>query len=282
MTIKAKILSLVAAFAVLAIAITGLALKTMADYDRIIADYDHASENAFRGERLNRYLTTAAMEGRAVYAAKTPEAIRAAADQVDVRANLLTAFITDWAKELKPGELPEFTKVEPYVLDFATDGHTVARLARNEGLDSARAFGNHDIFRVHRENTQADIDAMVARINAQQARSHDAMDRFRSERQTQFLVMASIGILLLVLGSLWIVIDSITNPLDRVRQSMIRISKGEYDTALPTSEQSDAMGTEIGELWRALGVLKAHAIEAERLSDEKLKEEQALRELVLD
>ncbi|ESQ93792.1 hypothetical protein [Asticcacaulis benevestitus] len=33
---------------------------------------------------------------------------------------------------------------------------------------------------------------------------------------------------------------------------------------------------------RALGVLKAHAVEVDRLSQEKLKQEQSLRELVLD
>jgi methyl-accepting chemotaxis protein len=282
MTIKAKILSLVAAFTLLAIAITALGLKTMSDYDRIIAAYNHASENAFRGERLNRYLTAAVVDFRGIYMSKNQTEALNAADRVDASTAALATFLGNWRKQLHPGELPEFVQVNTMVLRLVDGGHMISNLTRTKSLAAADAWGNRDSNLVLREQMQAAIVAMVDRIESDQVRSRAALERFKSERQTQFLIMASTGILLLVLGSLWIVIDSIANPLDRVRQSMIRISKGEYDTDLPTTEQSDAMGTEIGELWRALGVLKAHAIEAERLLEEKLKEEQTLRELVLD
>ena len=72
MTIKAKILCLVGAFALLAMVITGLGLNTMTDYNRVIEDYRHASDNAMRGERLNRYMMQAALDGHGIYSADSP------------------------------------------------------------------------------------------------------------------------------------------------------------------------------------------------------------------
>ncbi len=282
MTIKAKILSLVVAFAMLAAAITGLGLKTMADYDKIIADYNHASENAFRGERLNRMVTTLALEFRGIYMSKNEIEARAAADRVDSRADQLASFLTGWRQQLKPGELPEFVSVDSKIQRLIMGGHKVAEVTRSQSLKVADAFGNQQKHVVFREEMQASLDTMVERIGAEQTRSRDALEQFKSERQTQFVIIAVGGILFLLAGSVWIVFGSIAAPINRVRQSIINISEGAYDTPIPTGEQTKAMGSEIGDLWRALGILKAHAIEVDRLSQEKLKEEQSLRELVLD
>ena len=282
MTIKAKILSLVAAFALLAAAITGLGLKTMADYNRIIADYNHASENAFRGERLNRLVTTLALEFRGIYMSKNEIEARAAADRVDSRADQLASFLTGWRQQLKPGELPEFASADSKIQRLIMGGHKVAEVTRSQSLKAADAFGNQQKHVVFREEMQASLDTMVERIGAEQTRSRDALEQFKNERQNQFLIIAVGGILFLLAGSVWIVFGSIAAPINRVRQSIINISEGAYDTPIPTGEQTKAMGSEIGDLWRALGILKAHAIEVDRLSQEKLKEEQSLRELVLD
>jgi methyl-accepting chemotaxis protein len=282
MTIKAKILSLVAAFALLAAAITGLGLKTMADYDTIISDYNHASENAFRGERLNRYLTAAVVDFRGIYMSKTQDEALLAADRVDVSTQALETFLGDWRKSLKPNELPEFAAVDIMVGRLIGGGRIISNLTRTQSLQAADAWGNKERNLTYRLQMQAAIGAMVERIEADQMKSRAALEQFKSERQNQFLMIAIIGILMVLAGSVWIIVSSIAAPLSRVRQSIINISEGAYDTPIPTGEQTKAMGSEIGELWRALGVLKAHAVEVDRLSQEKLKEEQSLRELVLD
>ena len=278
MTIKTKILSLVAAFALLALAITGLSLKTMDDYNHSIDSYRQASDNAFRGERLNRYLTAAALAGRTLYMSKNAAEASKDAEQIDTIANKLTALVDDWDNHIKPGELPEFEAVHNQVLNFVADGHVLARITREKGLAAADDFGNHPQYRASRESMQSNIDAMVVRIENDQARSRAALQKFESERQTQFMIIAVTGILVLAAGSFWIAIDSITTPLSRVRQSMIKISEGAYDTPIPTEHAS----TEISELWGALAILKARAVEAEKLSEERLKDEQKLRELILD
>ncbi len=277
MTIKAKILCLVAAFALLASAITGLSLSTMRDYKRAIDEYRHASQNAFNGERLNRYLSATALEMRGIYMAQTEADGLVAAGRTDASADRLTVFVNQWHGQIRPGELPQYAGVEAKVLNLAGGAHFIARYTREHGRMAADTVGNIARHRLFREKMQADIDDMVREIEAQQALSAAELNHFAAQRQIQFLLIATAGILVLLGGSLWIAFGSIANPLNEVRRSMVSVSEGDYNTPIPAGRTG-----EIGELWGALDILKARAIEAERLTKEKLAEEHKLRELVLD
>ena len=252
MTIRAKILSLVAAFALLMIAITALGIKTMADYDRIIADYNHAADNAFRGERLNSYLSAGALEMRGLYLAQNETEARFQADLIEQRVTRLEAFLTDWQKKLAPGELPELVQVRHDCQMVILGGHYMAQVVRAHGLAAAGAYADTNRYRLAREAMQLRIDDMVTRIATTQARSQQALERFKSERLTQFLIMAAGGVLLLLLGSMWVVIDLLANP-PAYRQT-VRPSDNAPDAALPEFEALDGR---VGELWRVLGVLKS-------------------------
>ena len=278
MTIKAKIFGLVGAFAVLAMAITGLGLQTMSDYNRIIDHYRRASDNMVYAERLNRYMEQAALDGHGIYTADSERVAQWAAYRVDATADKLKAFVDDWNARLLPGELPDFPAVRDYVLGMARDGHALAKLERDQGFAAASAYGSRPQNRASRENMQARIDAMVAGITTREADSRIALTRFEKVRATQFLIVAGVGILLLLAASLWIAIRSIAAPLGEVRRSMVRISEGQYETPIPEGHKDG----EIAELWGALDILKTHAIEAERLSREQLEAEHRTRELVLD
>ncbi len=278
MTIKAKILCLVGAFALLAAAITGLGLQTMSDYNRIIETYRHASDNAFRAERLNRYVTAAALEMRGIYMSHTPADALAAADKAEHQGAVLKAFLDDWKHQIKPGDLPQFDAVYKNAGDMASGGRFIAQYTRLHGAAAADAIGNTPQHLVFRERMQADIAAMVTRINADQATSQAALTQFEQVRAGQFLAIACVGILLLLAASLWIAIRSIAEPLGEVRRSMVKISEGQYQTPIPDGHKDG----EIAELWGALDILKTHAIEAEKLSRERLEAEHRTRELVLD
>lgn len=275
MTIKAKILCLVAAFALLAVVITALSLKTMSDYHRIIADYRQNAENAFRGERLNRLVAASVIEIRGVYLAQSREDELVQADRVVERVTTLENFLNAWKPNA--GELPELAQVKEKSELLTKGGRYVANVTRERGRVVAQSMADKPEYRVAREALQGQIDIMVSGLDVKLAASQAELKRFEDKRQFQFLMTAASGILLLLGGSLWIAIDSIATPLARVRESMVRISEGAYDTEIP----GQARG-EIGELWTALGILKDRAAEAERLSRQRLEEEHRLRELVLD
>ncbi len=264
MTIRAKILSLVAAFAMLAMAITGLGIKTMADYDRIIADYNHTADNAFRGERLNGYLSAGALEMRGLYLARNEAEARFQANLIDNRVSRLEAFLNDWQKTLTPGELPELVQVRRDCQVVIIGGRYMAHVVRENGLAAAGAYADTNKYRLARESMQVRIDNMVARISAAQAQSHRALERFKSERLTQFLIMAAGGVLLLLLGSMWVVIDLLA------AQPRHAPLPARPETEAADSEAFSKLDGEIGELWRVLGLLKSGTGKAAPLPSKNL------------
>jgi methyl-accepting chemotaxis protein len=253
MTIRTKILSLVAAFALLAMAITALGIKTMVDYDRIIADYNHAADNAFRGERLNRYLSTGALEMRGLYLARDETEARFQADLIEARVTRLEAFLNDWQKTLAPGELPELGPVRRDCQNIIQGGRYMAQTVRTQGRAAVGTYADTYKYRLSREAMQARIDDMVTRIAEAQLRSQQAMERFKSERLTQFLIMAAGGVLLLLLGSMWVVIELLAAAPVYKRQTLPP-PESVPETVMPEFEVLDGR---IGELWRVLGVLKS-------------------------
>ncbi|WP_443750453.1 hypothetical protein [Asticcacaulis solisilvae] len=278
MTIKAKILVLVAAFAVMASAITGLSLLTIGDYNRLIDEYQSASADAFRGEQLNRYVLDIAVETRGLYLSGSDDIARQRADRVDASVDRMAAFLGHWRAIRTPGSLPELDLVDANMQKIITGVHTTARLARTQSLKAADGFGNHIQYSSDREVMQGRIDAMVARLTARAEAAQQRLDRLEQERQSQFLLMAGSGILIMLGGSLWIAVFAIGRPLMAVRNAIVSVADGAYDTPIPPHTEDDA----IGRVWTALDILKDRAAEAERLTQEKLAEEHRLRELILD
>jgi methyl-accepting chemotaxis protein len=278
MTIKAKILVLVAAFAVMASAITGLSLATMSAYNRTIDAYRHDSELAFHAERLNRDMTELAVEMRGIYMARDENHALLAADQVDDSASRLQGQLDLISRMLKPGELPQFIAVRKKVAGLAGGGHFIAAYVRQHGRDAANTIGNTDAHREFREHLQSEVDFLVADLSSRLVQSQAALTRFEATRQLQFLLIAGSGILIMLCASLWVAVVSISRPLTAVRNAIVSVSQGAYDTPIPPHSDDDA----IGRVWTALDILKDRAAEAERLTREKLAQEQQLRELMLD
>ncbi|HTM81797.1 methyl-accepting chemotaxis protein [Asticcacaulis sp.] len=278
MTIKLRILALVAGFAIMAAAITGLGLVTINDYNRMLQTADKAQDNAYRGEHLNRLVTAAVMESRGVYMSKDTTEASKYADGVDKQLDSIAGLMTEWKAGLKPGELPEFAAVETKAGEFITLRRELARLGREATPADASALGNNDTNRENRKAFQASIDAMVKTIKGNLETSKSDMAKYQHTRVWQFLLMAATGTLLLIGASLWVAIKSISRPLHHVTESVMRISEGAYDTAVPEAKGKD----EISSLWRSIRTLRDRAAEGETLKAHQQEEEMRIAENMRD
>ena len=275
MTIKAKILALVAAFALMAAAISALGLATISDYDRVITDYSRANDEAFRAEHLSRVLSESVIRIRNIYAS-TP------GPQLDQRsrgleANLADtqAVLADWKAHLQPGEVPQFNQVQrdtQRVIGFA---RAMIVIARTEGPAAAQKKGFTDAAVNWREGFQDRLDAMVADFHHRLLVKQAQLKAYQTRRVTEFLAIAATGTLLLLLASLWVAIRSIANPIKTITGSIIRISEGAYDTVIPETATDPGKTDEISRLWAAIAILKDRSVELKRINDAKL-------ELILD
>ncbi|HVZ29671.1 MAG TPA: HAMP domain-containing protein [Asticcacaulis sp.] len=267
MTIKAKILSLVAAFVFMVFAITVLAFFTMRHYDRVIADYARASDNAFKGEHLNLLLSQETIDIRNIYTAKTPEELTLRTTALNRHASEIQTLLTDWKAQLRPNEIPQFKRVEADSRTMIKALSWVANVARTQSPKAAETIGITDKNIAWREAFQGRVDVMVSGIQDQLKARAAKVQAYQTTRKLIYILFAGGGTLLLLIASLWIAIKSIANPLKEVTGSIIRISEGAYDTPIPAVTGQD----EISRLWAALAILKAHAIEAKRLNDQKLE-----------
>jgi methyl-accepting chemotaxis protein len=267
MTIKAKILSLVAAFVFMVFAITVLAFFTMKHYDSVIADYSHASDNAFKGEHLNFLLSQETIDIRNVYIADTPEVLDQRVAALTGHANDIKALLSDWKAQLRPGEVPQFKSVDADSRMMIAMLGKVADAARTQSPKAAAAMGTTDKTIAWREAFQRRVDSMVAGIQSQLKTRAAKVQAYQQTRKLMYVLVAGGGTLVLLLASLWVAIKSIADPLKKVTGSIIRISEGAYDTPIPAVTGED----EISRLWAALAILKAHAVEAKRLNEQKLE-----------
>ncbi|MEI9905986.1 MAG: hypothetical protein WDN06_20335 [Asticcacaulis sp.] len=133
MTIKAKILGLVATFAIVAAAICGLGLITMQDYHRAISDYTRASDDAFDGERLNLLVADSIIEMRNIYISKSPDEIDRHAAALTSRIDATSELMTTWRARLQPGEMPYFEDMDKGAKSVGAFGHKVIAIAPKPG-----------------------------------------------------------------------------------------------------------------------------------------------------
>ena len=261
MTIRARILALVAAFAVMASAITALGLFTISDYNAMIGRFHRAYENAYRGERLNRLVTAAVMESRGVYMAPDTTKAKVFADGIDKQLDDMQTLLKDWRGDLKPGDLTQFAAVDDKAREFITFRRETARLGREVSPQAASEQGNNDANRKIRKEFQTDIDAMVAVVRANLTTTEAEVEHFSRTRAIMFLAAAGIGVVMLLSGSLWVAIRQVSRPLQKVSDTVMRLSEGDLNAPIPEARGRD----EINRLWTAIGVLRAGAQEAERL-----------------
>ncbi len=270
MTIKARILILVAAFAVMAATISALGLKTMADCNQVIDDYTRTSTDAFRAQRLNTLIADTTIEMRNVYISHTPQDLDRVTAAMNARIDETTALMNDWKAQVKPGEVPYFDMMVMGTKSVGAYGRKVLQIARTQGIPAAEQFGINPTSIAGREHFQAVLDKVADDFQAKLVQSQARMKTYRAARFSEFLIVAGSGTLFLLLASLWIAIRTIANPIKTITGSIIRISEGAYDTAIPDNNTKTARD-EISRLWAAIGILRDRSAELKRINDAKLE-----------
>ncbi len=280
MSIRARFLALVGCFAVTALVVTMLGLMTISDYNRMMKDYDHAYENAWRGERLNHLVSNVVMETRGLYIARNDTEMQGFVSGLDHNLDAMQTLLTQWRGSLGPQEARHLLPIEAEAKTFITLRREVARLASTGKVEDAHTLSTNN--RTDRIAFQNKVDGIVTQTLIELSAAKARAAGYNERRAGDFLLTCLIGVSVMVALSLWVVSRFVTAPLRALATAIIGTSKGDYDMPLDTGEGKD----EVSSVWRALSVLKQRAIEAERLAaaerEAEHQRELKLRELVLD
>ena len=280
MSIRARIWALVGCFALMAATVTGLGLMTIGDYNRMMKQYDHAYDNAWRGERLNHLISNVVMETRGLYIARNSQELNGFVRSLNRNLDEMQAFLNEWDTQATAQEKPSLQAVEGEASTFIALRRQVAALAGENKLVAAQSLSTSN--RADRIAFQAHVEALVSSTRADLDIAKAGAANYSHHRAGDFLLTALVGILVIFALSYWIVAHFITSPLKAIATAIIKTSKGEYDLPMAETKGED----EVSSVWRALAVLKERAQEAERLAaaraEAEHEKEQKLREILLD
>ena len=284
MSIRARLLALMGGFAAMALIITALGLSTINDYNRMMRDYDHAYQNAWRGERLNRLMSNVVMETRGLYIARDDAELKRFVASLHSNLDNIETLLAEWKTDLTSEDAGRLAAIENETKTFISIRRGMAESAAHG--DVAAALNMSNTTRSSRIAFQQKIDDVVQQTIRELAVAKAEASRYNEKRASDFLVTCLIGITLMLGMSLWIVAHFITVPLRNLASAIIKTSRGDYSISLASQGQTSSAKDEVANVWQALAVLKERAVEAERLANaQREAERQAelkLRELVLD
>ncbi len=279
MSIRTRLMGLMAGFAAMALAIAALGLMTLADYQTMMGDNNRAWENTWRGERLNHLVSNVVMESRGMFSADTPADVPMFAAKVTSNLDAIEALLRDW-KATGPVEGRLVAEITPDMTRFIALRRQTAALAIAGHVNEAHALGLSN--RADRVAFQAHLDALVAHIRSDQDAAQTRADQYSRSRALEFAMAAGAGILLMSAIAVWALARFVTRPLKAIARAIIDTAESDYSLPLPEPRGQD----EISTVWRALNVLKDRAIEAERLAaaqrEAEHQKEIELRQLILD
>jgi methyl-accepting chemotaxis protein len=262
MRIGGKINLLVGLMGIVALIVGGLSLFAISEYGRRMDAFNSAADRAYKGENLNRLITSVVMESRGIYASKT------AADTVKFGEGLvknlgqIDMLLADWQTKLPAHEKSAFVSLLKRAEEFKAFRSETVRLGKEEGPEAANKQGNNEANRNNRKAFQAEIDSIVSQDKAELEEVRNGIGSFG---RMLFALIASITVIGVVAGcaiGILIARRSLSGPIIQLTDAMKRLAGGDHNTEVPAVGRPD----EIGDMASAVEVFKRNGQEVSRMN----------------
>ena len=215
MTLRARIFILIGGLVVMSLSVMLFGLSTLSDYNRMMADYGRAYENAYMGERLNRLISSAVMEARGIYHSRSQEETRMFAARLDRNLDEIDAVLVQWRSKGAVGQDVGLEQLEDRARRFMEVRRRQSQVAMAQGPAAAEAIGLVD--RPERMSFQREIDRVVAATRRTLDSETARAAAYRHERVVSFVAMTLAWIVLAAALSFWVVQHFIMRELERAR-----------------------------------------------------------------
>ncbi len=217
MSLRTRILLLVGGFVAMTLVVMLFGVSTIADYNGMMADYDRASENAYRGERLNYLISSAVMESRGIYNSHTRDDVDLYAGRLDRDLDRIDAEIVQWKRAGIATRSADLAAVEAKTAAFIQVRRQLSQTARTQSAAAAEEIGRNT--RQARITFQADIERVVADTRNDMLQTKARADTYRRERAITFVAITLLWIGVTAGLGIWLVSHFITRDLSRSREA---------------------------------------------------------------
>jgi methyl-accepting chemotaxis protein len=267
--LKYKVGALIAILALIPVA--GAALSYLS-----LSRESEAQERAMRAksgqtllERINGLVYAIVMDSRGIYMSPDWATAEPYGKGIEKSARELTAVTGKWETTIEPEHREAFTEAERTVGAFIGFRTELVRLARDEALATARQFGDNDQNRSNRKALNERLRKLSDHYEAYVAETTAAADSARSVALHTAEITGLVSLLTMAAG-IWLVITSLTRPIERMKSSILDVAAGRTDREIYGTERKD----ELGEIAAAVLVFKKNMLEAEDLRVKQAESEQ--------
>ncbi|ASP85614.1 methyl-accepting chemotaxis protein [Sinorhizobium meliloti] len=273
MKIRGKINLIVGIMSLLAIAITGMSLLIVSEYNQRLGEYQNASDRAFKGERLNRLVTAVVMEARGIYAAPTVEKAKPFAEGILKNLDKIDALLTEWRPLVPADVLPAFDTLVERAEEFKTFRSETARLGTQVAPKAANEQGNNEANRANRKAFQAEIDVVVDENLASLQTITAELADYKRSIVLIVLATAALGMLAGIGAAFYIATNHLSRPILDLTGKMKLLAGGDLSVDVPFAGRKD----EIGDMAAAVEVFKQNSLAVRELNaqEEILREKSA-------
>jgi methyl-accepting chemotaxis protein len=242
--------------------IAGLSIFTVTQYHEKQVAYADIADRVYKGERLNRLVTSVVMDARGMYAAKDVTAAKPFGEGVTKNLGEMEKLIADWSAVVPAAQKAQFDKLTAGFKDFKVFRSETVRLGASEGPEAANIQGNNEANRANRKAYQADIDAVVASDRADLDTLSAEMASFENMIFYSVLAVAVLGVGGGLAFGLYLGRSQVSRPILELTSSMGRLAQGDYDAHVPFAGRKD----EIGDMAAAVEVFKVNGQEVARMT----------------
>ncbi len=260
--IGVKIHILVGLTTVVAALVGLVGLDTLRTHDALVAEMRLASSRAVMGERVNGLMLSVVMDSRGIYMARDrAEAEKFAKPLLD-SLTALDGAMAHWRGLLPPARRDDLDAAIARAGEFIRFRSELVRLAREDTLPNARAYGDNDANRTNRKALNDLVQALAARNAAEVESLNAAMDRHTRWRMALMLAILAGGTLAGIALASVVGNGLIARPLRRMTDAMNRLAAGDTASECPRHDSRD----EIGDMGRSLQIFRRNALDRERLA----------------
>jgi methyl-accepting chemotaxis protein len=258
--LKHKVVALIAFLALLPVAGGLLSFSNLSAQSAAQDLAMRAKSGQTHLERINGIVYAIVMESRGIYMSDDWAAAEAYGKGLIKGTQELEKVTGLWGETVVGDQKQGFDGTKPTIAEFIRFRAELVRLAREDSLPAARAYGDNDANRSNRKLLNEKLRELSTGYEKYVAETTAAANAARDATIQASIWTSMISILTLIAG-IWLVIANLTRPIERMKLSILDIASGNTEAEIFGEDRHD----EIGEIAGAVGIFKQNILEADRL-----------------
>ena len=261
LSIAAKLYAIFAFMAITTVALSVVAVTNARRHAAITEQFQSANAGSWNVERVNGLIYAVVAKSRAVFMATDKKTAARNADDLLKVTDRINAVVADWQSSVRNGDANDFSDFAIRISTFLEYPAELARQAKENGPDAARAWAANNSIDDVRSALNKDLEKLAEAYSHHANRMYAAIDDDIGRTAIMMSLLAGLTILLALLGMLMIS-RGVAAPLHQITKVTEAVASGQAGTAVPFSDRSD----EIGALARSISVFQRAMVHNEELN----------------